>query len=517
MPILSEPHYQVRVEGKPAIRSSRIPFILSGLLTVLAYPPVNLWPLAWVSLVPLIRQLRNLPLRLAFRRGWWAGLIFNTGLLYWIALNSGADFPLAPLSLLGLLLIMPLYWAVFAAIWTWLYRRWGSLAALLLPAVWVGLEVLKNAPEIAFPWQELGLSQIGFLPMVQIAELGGIRLISAWVVLLNVALFLLLDKRRSFALILFTLLAVSPIWGWWRMNHLPLGGPPLTVALIQGNVDPDAKWTEDAALNFSLYEKLTREAISGSKPDLILWPETALPVYLGHQLEYQRRLRNFVREIGAPVLTGAPHYELRPGGGPIRYNSAFFFPKDGSPPLRYDKIRLVPFGERVPFQRWFPKLGELNLGQAEFTPGKQRTVFELSGGVKVAPQICFESVFSEEIAPFAANGARVIANMTNDGWYGNSSGPYQHAELVRFRSIESRYPLVRAANTGISLAVDRAGHVVDRLPYGVSGLKLVTVQSGGPETTFYLHHGELIPRVLACIALLGLILCRFLPGKGERT
>jgi apolipoprotein N-acyltransferase len=444
-------------------------------------------------------------------------LVFNTGLLYWIALNSGADFPLAPLSLLGLLLILPLYWAAFAAIWSWLHRRWGGWAALLLPAVWVGLEVVKNAPEIAFPWQELGLSQIGFLPAVQIAELGGIRLVSAWVVALNVTFFLLLDKRRPLAVILFALLAVSPIWGWWRMNHLPPGGPTLNVALIQGNVDPMAKWTEDAALNFNLYERLTREAASGSKPDLILWPETALPVYLGHQLEYQRRLRNFVREIGAPVLTGAPHYELRPGGGPLRYNSAFFFPSDDSPPLRYDKIRLVPFGERVPFQRWFPKLGELNLGQAEFTPGKQHTVFQLGNGVKVAPQICFESVFGEEIAPFAANGARVIANMTNDGWYGNSSGPYQHADLVRFRSIESRYPLVRAANTGISLVVDRAGRVVDHLPWGVTGSKVVTVESGGPDTTFYLRHGELIPHALALLALLGLIVCRLTSREEERA
>jgi apolipoprotein N-acyltransferase len=434
-------------------------------------------------------------------------------LLYWIALNSGADFPLAPLSLLGLLLIMPLYWAAFAAIWSWLHRRWGWRAAFLLPAVWVALEVVKNAPEIAFPWQELGLSQIGFLPSVQLAELGGIRFVSAWVVALNVGFFLLLDKRRIIAVVLLTLLALSPIWGWWRMNHLPPGGPSLNVALIQGNVDPMAKWTEDAALNFNLYEQLTREAVKGNKPDLILWPETALPVYLGHQLEYQRRLRNFVREIGAPVLTGAPHYELRPGGGPLRYNSAFFAPPDGSPPLRYDKIRLVPFGERVPFQRWFPKLGELNLGQAEFTPGTQYTVFCLSDSVKIAPQICFESVFGEEIAPFAANGARVIANLTNDGWYGNSSGPYQHAALVRFRSIESRYPLVRAANTDISLAVDRTGKMVDRIPYGVSGSKVVMVQSGGSETTFYLRHGELIPHLLAWLALLGVIACRLLPRQ----
>ncbi len=486
-------------------RASRIPFVVSGLLTLLAYPPLNLWPVAWVSLVLLIRNGRALPLKLAFRRGYWAGLVFNTGLLYWIAMNSGADFPLAALSLLGILIVVPLYWGAFTAIWAWLHHRWGDTAALLLPAVWTGLEVIKNLPEIGFPWQELGLSQIGFLPAVQIAEWGGIRFVSAWVMGLNVALFFLLANHRRLAFFMIFVLMAGPIWGVWRLSHLPPGGPQVSVLLVQGNVDPASKWTEDPLLNFNLYEKLTTHALVGTKADLIIWPETALPVYLGHQREYQRRMRDFVRQIGVPVLTGAPHYELRPSGGPIRYNSAFFFPADGDMPQRYDKIRLVPFGERVPFQRLFPQLGELNLGQAEFTPGKRHSVFELSHGVKVAPQICFESVFGTEVQPFAREGARVLANLTNDGWYGNSSGPYQHAALVRFRSIESRFPLIRAANTGISMGVDRAGRVLDHIPYGVSGAKMVTIQSGGPELTFYLRYGELIPVSLAIIALLGLL------------
>jgi apolipoprotein N-acyltransferase len=489
--------------------------VLSGLLTLLAYPPLNLWPLAWISLVPLIRKSRNLPAGLAFRRGWWAGLIYNAGLLYWIALNSGAGFPLASLSFVGILLVMPLYWGAFTAAWTVLHRRWGNMAALLLPAVWVGLEVVKNFPEIGFPWQELGLSQISLLPAAQIAELGGIRLVSAWVMGLNVAVFLFLERQRRTALVLAGILAVSPIWGAWRMNHLPQAGLSFTTAIIQGNVDPASKWTDDAVLNFDLYERLTRQALEsppltrgpgGDKGiDLVLWPETAMPVYLGYQLEYQRRLSNFVQEIGAPILTGAPNYELKPSGGSIRYNSAFFFPADGSPPQRYDKIRLVPFGERVPFQRWFPKLGELNLGQAEFTPGKQHSIFLINDGVKIAPQICFESVFGPEVRPFAEEGARALANLTNDGWYGNSSGPYQHADLVRFRSIETRYPLVRAANTGISLAVDRAGRVVDHIPWGQATYMIVTLESGGRDETFYLHHGELIPYILAVIGLAGLV------------
>ncbi len=486
-------------------RISVLPFLFSGSLILLAYPPIGLWPVSWFSFVPLLRKTRSLPFALAFLLGLLSGLIFNAGLLYWIALNSGAGGLLAPLSLMGILLVMPLYWGVFAALWSLLWRRWGDVAALLLPAVWVGLEVLKNIPEIGFPWQELGLTQINFLPAAQLAELGGIRLVSAWVMGMNVAIFLALEKRRGVTICAAAILAAGLLWGTWRMYHLPPAGPRLTVTLAQGNVDPEAKWQEDPDSSFAIYERLTRAALAKGKSDLVLWPETAIPVYLGHQREPQLRLRHLARELGVAIMTGAPHYEFKPAGGYDRLNSAFLFPKTGAPPLRYDKKRLVPFGERVPLQRWFPRLGELNFGQAEFTPGKAYTVFTLEGGIKISAQICFESVFGEETRRYVLNGARVLGNLTNDAWYGNSSGPYQHAALVRFRSIETRCPLVRAANTGISLAVNRRGEVIGHMPWGERNTRTFTVESGGNYLTFYVRFGELIPYILALAGLLGVL------------
>ena len=294
-------------------------------------------------------------------------------------------------------------------------------------------------------------------------------------------------------------------------------GSDLKVLLVQGNVDPRAKWLEDPDSSFAIYEALTREAVKETHPDLVLWPETAIPAYLGHQQSSQHRVRRFAAEIGAAILTGAPHYELIPGGGYQRYNSAFFFPADGSAPQRYDKIRLVPFGERVPFQKWFPSLGELNFGQAEFTAGKNYAVFSLARGARVAPQICFESVFGDETRHFVLGGAQVLCNLTNDGWYGNSSGPYQHAALVRFRSIETRRPLVRAANTGISLAVDQAGRVLERIPYNVKGTRMVSIQAGSGYLTFYVRHGELIPRLMALLAAMGLLAAQIKQGSAKRA
>lgn len=495
----------------------RLSFIISGLLAALAFPPIGLWFLGWVALIPLIVKIRSLNFGLAFRRAWWAGLVFNACLLYWIALNSGTSPPIAIASFVGLLLILPLYWAFFGGIWAFLWKRWGDRAAVLLPAVWVGLEIIKNAPEIGFPWLEMGLTQIGFAPVAQLAELGGIRFVSIWVVTANVAFFFYLNRKTGLFLTLLSLLSVGVVWGTWRPYHLPGPGPLLNAAIIQGNVDPSEKWRQPPDSSIVLYERLTRQAVKAHDADLVIWPETAAPVYLGHQRRYQRRLRLLAQEIHAAVLTGASHYELRPEAraGHDRFNSAFFFPADGASPQRYDKIRLVPFGERVPFQKWFPSLGELNFGQAEFTPGKHYTVFQLENGTNVSAQICFESIFGSETRRFVLNGARVLCNLTNDAWYGRSSGPYQHAALVRYQSIATRCPLLRAANTGISLATDRTGKVIADLPLNQRGFLNVSVASGGDTLTFYVRYGELIPRLIALIGLVVVVISLFKPPAGK--
>lgn len=492
-----------RAQSKP----SRWPFLLSGFLTIFAYPPFNLWFIAWFSFVPLLMKSRSMSFWLAFRRGWWGGLVFNAGSLYWIAKNSGAEGWIAPLSFLGLLLVFPLYWGFFTGFWAVLWKRWGGLAAFMLPAIWVGLEVVKNLPEIGFPWLELGLSQIGALPVCQLAELGGIRLVSAWVMTANVAVFMLVNRRGRVSIAIALVLIVGFVWGTWRMNHLPDPGEPLEAVIVQGNIDPAEKWRDDPEVSLSLYEDLTRETLQRRRPDIVIWPETAIPVYLGYQLKYAQRLQDLASDYGVSILTGAPHYELKSesGRGHERYNSAFFFPKDGARPLRYDKIRLVPFGERVPFQKWIPSLGELNFGQAEFTPGTRYSVFETGQGVKVSAQICFESIFGQESRRFVLEGTGVLCNLTNDGWYGRSTGPYQHAALVRFICIETRCPLLRSANTGISLAADRAGRVIDYLPLGTRGVLKAAVRSNTGTRTFYVKHGELIPRLLAIAGLAGLI------------
>jgi apolipoprotein N-acyltransferase len=492
-------------------RQARYPFLLSGLLTAVAYPPLPLFPFAWVSFLPLLFAARGLPFWLAFRRGWWAGLVFNALLLYWIALNSGADFWTDSVSYLGLVLILSLYWALFTSFWAVIYRRWGILGALLLPAIWVGLEVIKNSPEISFPWLELGLSQISFLPITQIAEIGGIRFVSAWVILINVAIFLSLQKKHKVAMVAGALACLGIVWGFWRMNHLTAPGPTLRVVAIQGNIDPEEKWHQDPDSSLAIYVSLTQQALRSDSAAIVVWPETAVPVYLGYQTKYQNKLQSLALNTRSNLLTGALHYEYNPKrkGGHDLYNSAFFISKNRTSLQRYDKMQLVPFGERVPFQRWFPSLGELNFGQAEFTAGTQYPVFELGNGIKASAQICFESVFGDQTRQFVLRGANVLCNLTNDGWYGRSNGPFQHAALVRFSCIETRCPLVRSANTGVSLVIDRAGKVIKSLPLGKRGFIQADISSGGYQQTFYVRYGEIIPQVLLILAIFSVTLAMF--------
>jgi len=435
----------------------------------------------------------------------------NTGLLYWVALNTGAEIVVRWASLLGLLLVFPLYWGLFAGFWAFLWKRWGDKAAFVLPALWVVFEVIKNAPEIGFPWLELGLTQIHFAPAAQLAEIGGIRFVSVWVVATNVSAYFFLQRKQRSASFVAVLLLVGVMWGWWRMYHLPPANAEMKAAIVQGNIDPEDKWRLPPDSSIVIYETLTEQITALNDVDLVLWPETAVPAYLGHQLLYQSRLRKLANKIGAPILTGASHYEFKhpANSGYYRFNSAFYFPADGNKPERYDKIRLVPFGERVPFQKWFPQLGELNFGQAEFTPGESFVLFPVTDQLQVSAQICFESVFSEETAKFVRDGADVLANLTNDAWYGNSSGPYQHVALVRFKCIETRRPVIRAANTGISLSADRVGRILHKLPLGKRGAFVTDVKTNTDYLTFYVRHVELLTRLLSLSAVIFIIVSCF--------
>jgi apolipoprotein N-acyltransferase len=245
-------------------------------------------------------------------------------------------------------------------------------------------------------------------------------------------------------------------------------------------------------------ERLTGDAAAlEPKASVILWPETALPYYVRLEPGKLRRLLALTKQIGRPILAGYPDARLSGEGDVRTFNAAGLVMPTGSIVGQYEKMHLVPFGERIPFQRYFPFLGSLDLGQAEWTPGNRPVVFRHAGPA-FGVLICFESIYPSLARRYALEGAQYLVNITNDEWFGKTAGPIQHADLAILRSVELGMGLARAANTGVSMVVDPYGRVQAK-----TGLFVEAVLAGdvmeeiGPTT--YARWGDWI--TLLSIAL----------------
>lgn len=469
----------------------------SGVLLGISFPPLPLGFLAHLSLIPLIYSLRRCSLGESIRRGAVFALVYHLISLHFILFNKGATPFLAITSYLGLVLLMILTGPIFAVPTALAFRRWGDWAVLTVPFFWSVVEYLRSLGETAFPWNILPLTQAYYLAPIQMVSYTGIWGLSFWVTGTN-ALILLAVKRWKPAFIAAGIWIAFPIF----MGHIALKNPPepvstLRVLIVQGNVEATEKWARGLSYSVPLYREMTRK-YAGDSLDMALWPETAVPGYIRTQFWVRRLLTQLSDEIGCPIATGALDSERNPDGSERNYNSLFLIHPDGRLDS-YDKIHLVPFGERVPFQKLFPSLGKLNFGQAEFTPGDEYYQFRLDGAA-FGGLICFESVMPKLSWRYIKEGAGFLVNVTNDGWYGKTAEPHQHALLTRFRAIENRRSLLRAANTGISYIADGQGRFLD-----VAGLEVsAAIVSDFPiyeGRTFYQKHGDLFIRWLIIISL----------------
>jgi len=486
---------------------------LSGALMALSLPPLPLGWLAWVGLLPLFQALRAQSYRGGFGLGYRAGLVYYLGSLYWILLNTGATPILRVLSLIGVLIVLPLIWGIGAWLTALVRSRWGPGSWLLAPLIWTAAEMIFSIGESGFPWAVFALSQSSFLDLIQFVELTGVHGVTFWVVATNALGMIAWQERKTkpqsagvlLLIVLWILLPAS--WGRHRRANLPPAVSVMTVGLVQGDIPAEEKWELGVEHSLIPYEQLTT-SIASDTLKLVVWPETAVPTYLEKRWYDRRLVQDFVDSLGIPLLTGANDYEITADEKALRFNGAFLVRPDVAELQVYHKIHPVPFGERIPFQRLFPFLGSFSLGQAEFTPGYDYTVFSLDqGSGTFSVLICFESIFSEVTRNFVRRGAEFLVNITNDGWFGRCSEPYQHLELTRFRSIETRRWLVRAANTGISAIIAADGTIVDRLPLLERGT-LVHYIELRRDQTFFVRNGNWFPAFCgACsfLLILGLV------------
>ena len=477
----------------------------AGVAGALAFPGTNWWPLGWLWLAPVLADAAQVAPRRALTGGWLAGFVHFVVLLRWLDHTFGhysaIPWPLSWLPIALLAGYCGLYTGLPAAAVAAVGRAWGPARGLAIaPVVWVAGEWTRGWLMGGFPWGLLGYSQHTVLPVIQIAELAGVWGVSFVLAAAASALaaWRALGWRRARPLLggAAALCALTVGFGVHALRAPDGGGAPaIPVGIIQPNVAQRLKWDPAQAAEVQArYERLTREA-ARERPRLVLWPETAAPILLRWDAPLQAHLAALAREVGAPLLVGSID-RVDEHGVPVYLNSAFLLTERGITD-RYDKIQLVPFGEYVPLGWLIGFVRSWAEFISEMRPGERRTIFPLGQG-SFGTVICYEVIFPELFRRFVAEGASFMANITNDAWFGETSGPLQHLGVLPLRAVENRVAIARSANTGVSALVMPSGRVVAELGLGREGVLRGAVPAR-TRTTLYTRLGDWLAH--ACAAL----------------
>ncbi|MDP2945971.1 MAG: apolipoprotein N-acyltransferase [bacterium] len=480
--------------------------LLSAVLLILSFPKSNLEFLAWFGFVPVFFALNNKSLKQAFLLFFITGIIFWSGIIYWLV---HVTLP----GTIVLILYLALYFAIFGLIIRPLTKRSTPYVLIFIPSVWVLLEYIRSHLFTGFPWALLGYSQYLNLPVLQIADITGVWGVSFLVMMVNVAIIEITSsairglrpRLKAVGILMIALLFLTLSYGYFRLFQRPAMNTrhSILISVIQGNIPQELKWNKDSNdFIMDRYFSLTAQALK-DKPDLIIWPEAALPVVLEEEPGYYERVKGFVKEVNIPLLLGAVN--LRDN---LYYNSALLISEKGELLVRYDKLHLVPFGEYIPLRKILSFL-ETIVPIGDFTRGKEYTVFNHPTPYSLLPTnefsvlICFEDLFPDLSREFVKRGAVFLINITNDAWFKKTSSPYQHLCASVFRAVENRVFLVRSANTGVSGFIAPTGKIVSLVgdKFGnhifVSGYKSQEISLSKRRLSFYTRYGNIF--VIACL------------------
>jgi apolipoprotein N-acyltransferase len=446
----------------------------SGVLLVLSFPKFGHPACAWVALAPLILAIRHHgPGRTssaprAFWLTWCTAFIYFTGTLYWIGdvLAQFGDLP-RPAALLGMVLAaayLAIYPSLGMAAFGACLRVFGDRGLVFAPAAWVAAEYVRGHALSGFPWVPLGNSQVEVLPIAQVASVVGVYGLSGLVASINVLVVAgMVTARRTRAMLVIAGICLVAIPGLWGARRIARGdlitGPVLVVGLVQANIAQNEKWDPRHARRIlTTYLAMTRNVVArGAR--YVIWPESATPELFEEDATVGTAVRGLAAELRVPILFGSD--QLERGADPRYYNAAFLLGEDGGTRAVYRKMHLVPFGEFFPLQRWLSWFSPLVARQAPFAEGTSIVMLPVDGH-QASTAICYEVVFPELARQAVLAGSELLTTVTNDGWYGRSSAPYQHFAMASMRAIEQGRYLARAANTGISGFVDPYGRVVQQ-------------------------------------------------------
>ncbi|HVN96998.1 MAG TPA: apolipoprotein N-acyltransferase [Syntrophorhabdaceae bacterium] len=437
---------------------------LSGILLVVIQPPISLFPLAFIALMPLFGSIKKDDLRFSFVSGYLTGLVSYLGLIYWvvIAMNryGGIDIVSSFLILLLFVFYLSLYTGVFALSCAWFEKRFSVPLYLSAPLTWVALEYARGVLLSGFPWSFLAHSQYTFLPFIQVASITGAYFISFLIVAVNTIFFVLWKRGRMspiYVVVIAALVALTLVYGFAKLSE-KTERPHFKTAIVQGNVKQDVKW--DEAFKVMTIKKYLQMTLSSVKDvDLVIWPETAMPFLFDREIYANKYIKALPGAVGSNLLFGT----MSEDSSRRLRNSAYVIGKDGETEGVYNKVHLVPFGEYTPLISYFPFLAKLTAAGGDFSPGQSHEPIKTDIG-SIGVLICYEGVFPSITNETVRRGAQVLVNLTNDAWYDRTSAPYEHFAFYVFRAIETDRYLLRAANTGISAVIDPNGRIEARTP-----------------------------------------------------
>jgi len=491
---------------------------LSGVLLVLGFPEFNLWSLSWVALVPLLVAIHGTSWKQSLWLGFLAGGVYFGGIMNWLMiLVPFSSFFWVFLGYIVLSAYLACYVLMFTVSVNYITGYWykkgktptafQKVSYIFLVAVsWTGLEVLRSQIISGLPWASLGYTQWNILPVIQVASFAGMYGVTFLIGMFNglIALFLIdiryWKESLKSAIIPLVILVASLIYGIISLNQ-PTETETIKMALVPGNIkqkDKMTSWGSKSGWIFDDYIQATQKTAS-EEPKMIVWPETAVPMFIFPASEELDRLKSLLFTSNAYMMMGAISYEEGVDDWLV-YNSAYMLAPTGEIIDKYDKIHLVPISEKFPLKRYLPKkLQKLVTGVSDFESGKEYTVFH-SPLANIGVPICFESIFPQISREFVKNGANLIGIITNDSWFVGTFAAQQHFSMAPFRAVENRVSVFRCANYGVSCIIDPYGRVTKKLE-PENGQEYIVGDVGVYQAgTFYTKHGDYLP--WTCLAAL---------------
>jgi apolipoprotein N-acyltransferase len=524
-------------------KSAWLLVLVSAGLQIVIFPLPGLYVLSWVALAPLIvallraRQPETLQLSESpkllpaspaqgFLLAYACGILWYAGTCYWIYATmhhyGGLSRPLALLALFLFCLYLGLYHGLFGLLVSFVAgeEAISRRALVAVPFVWVAVELARTRIT-GFPWNLLGISQVDNIPLARIAGATGVYGLSFEIMLVNTAMaaaFLVPRNRRKVLLV--AALGAAVVLQAGRLVSLPRLPTDKTALLVQANVPilEGTDWTKDyfEATLRSLSE-LSVSAGSSTPSrhfDLIVWPESPAPFYTGDAV-FRDAVSNVARQNQSWVIAGSVGVRnaMEAPQQPTQvFNSAALISPAGEWIGRYDKVHLVPFGEYVPFPKLFAFASGLTSAVGEFGRGAAREPLQ-ADGAKLGVFICYESIFPDEVRQFAGSGAQVLANISNDGWYGDSGAYAQHLNQTRMRAIENNRWLLSDTNTGVTASIDPYGRIVARAERKIRTV-LEAPYALTSVTTFYTRYGDWFACLCAIISA-GALIMRFTSRRNK--